>query len=163
MQGDPVRLLDVVNQITTLEDLSLDLRRQQPPVHGEDPPAIQLRLQLPNLGHLKAFLEVGSMDVRSCPVITECSWDRAPVKALEAADPQLDLEGLQGLPPAEQEAGYSEWLHAVWKNNPGPYGSCPQDGIAFASEGYWCYKLCEYETREMAPASESPWYWSSEP
>lgn len=155
MQGDPVPLLRAINQLTTLEYLGLDLDElegEQPPVHGEGRPVVQLRL--PRVRHLAAFMAVQGMDVRACPLLERCRFNLTPSRALEAIIPV-------GLPPAEVEDEEEEaWaLQEVWWDNPGPYSSCPQDGIVFAREGAWSYDQCEDGLFEPRYRS-SHWRWA---
>lgn len=130
MQGNPAPLLLAINQITTLEELSLCLGERQP-VHEEGRPAMQLRL--PKLCHLALGTRnvVRRMDVSSCPLLSACICNRTPLRAVRAVFPK-------GVPPGP---GVLEALRTAWQKRPGPYPSCPHDSITFATEGVWFYDL----------------------
>lgn len=158
MQGeDPRPLVQAINQITTLESLSLDLegsQGQQPPVQGETEPVIQLCL--PKLVILTMKLAVGRVDARLCPLIWVCTWSQTPAGARHAAAPWLDDIVPEGLPPADDDEAQA--LHEAWREQPGPYASCPQDGILFARNGKWSYSLQFSDSWEKA-RHNSPWDW----
>lgn len=130
MQGGSATLIEAVNSLTTLTRLELVLEGpQEPPGPGQGAPVVQLCLPLlERLG----IRSQGSVDVRSCPKLTDCFWPGPIVAAVKEAAPWLPEADV---PKEELREAY----HNVWMEHPGPYASLPADGIEFGREGSWVY------------------------
>lgn len=142
-------LLHAINQITTLEELSLRLDKRgghSPPVRGVDGPVMQLHL--PRLCLLAVYIEVGRMDVSSCLLLLSCAYNRPPLPAKEVVFPGGMVELLEWL---------RDWVGSA---HPGPYASCSQDGIPFAREGNWLYGRGDVDMWVFRSQNAiSRWYW----